>query len=276
MPTTRTASGDQVAFECYGDGPAVVFVAGAGAWSAIDETTPATAGLIADRGLSAIVYDRIGRGPNRAPGRIDLSREIDAIAALIGEVGGSAILCGHSSGCSISLRAAAEGLPVAGLVLWEAPMDPATEGVAEWTAAVERLLDSGQAGPAVEHYMKDIPPEVIGEMRGGPIWEQMVEQAESLRPDAQSLRWVYDGPFTDVFGRALGEKQVPVLALYGSETMPEMPAAAAAIAESVPGAEAVEIAGSWHDWEPQAMADALLGFVRNDVRRARDARPGDA
>ena len=111
-----TALGDTVAFDRHGeDGPAVVFVAGAGPHRAGDPITPATAALLADRGVTSVVHDRLGRNESPADGVITLERELAAVAAMIEVAGGSAILCGHSSGCAIAVEAARAGLPVTGL-----------------------------------------------------------------------------------------------------------------------------------------------------------------
>ena len=108
---TTSATGDRVAYDLRGTGPALIFVAGAGPFRAIDPWTTETAERAAQQGITTLVFDRLGRGESPADGRLDLDRELDAIRALLDVVGGSAALCGHSSGCSISLRAAAAGCP---------------------------------------------------------------------------------------------------------------------------------------------------------------------
>ena len=108
---TTTTTGDRVAYDRRGTGPALIFVAGAGPFRAIDPWTTETADRAAQQGITKLVFDRLGRGESPAEGRLDLDRELDAIQALLDVVGGSAALCGHSSGCSISLRAAAAGCP---------------------------------------------------------------------------------------------------------------------------------------------------------------------
>ncbi|WP_216699321.1 alpha/beta fold hydrolase [Arthrobacter sp. H14] len=117
-----TARGDRVAYDLYGSGPAIIFVAGAGPFRATDPWTTETAERAAEQGVTTLVFDRLGRGESAAEGPLTLERELDAIAALLDVVGGPAVLCGHSSGCSISLKGAAAGLPVEGLALWEAPL----------------------------------------------------------------------------------------------------------------------------------------------------------
>src|SRR5688572_18345727 len=100
-PSTTTSRGDRVVYDRYGSGPAVLFVSGAGPYRAIDPVTTATAERVAAHGLTAVVHDRVGRGESRVAGRIGLDRELDAITALLDAAGGSAVLVGHSSGCSI-------------------------------------------------------------------------------------------------------------------------------------------------------------------------------
>ena len=61
-----------------------------------------------------------GRG-DTAPYAVE--REIDDIAALIQQAGGSASVFGHSSGATLALKAAASGLPITHLVLYEPPFN---------------------------------------------------------------------------------------------------------------------------------------------------------
>lgn len=62
----KTAANDRIAFDRRGDGPAVIFVAGAGPWREIDSGTTQTAELLAEMGHTTAVYDRVGRGESAA------------------------------------------------------------------------------------------------------------------------------------------------------------------------------------------------------------------
>ena len=253
-----TALGDRVAYDLRGSGPALVFVSGAGIWRAIDEVTAPTAELVSAQGITTIVYDRLGRGDSPVEGRIDLDRELAAIAALIDVAGGSAVLCGHSSGCSISLAAAVNGLAVDGLVLWEAPLLPQDSGTQEWTDEVDRRIEAGDAEGAQTHYMKDMPPEFLEQARQSPLWPTMLAQVGSLRPDGQSLAWAESAPHAELFGQL----RMPVLAVVGEQTFPEMVPAAESIAAAIPGATWKHMPGAWHSWEPEPMATELTQFVK--------------
>ncbi|MGW4928348.1 alpha/beta fold hydrolase [Agromyces sp. NPDC004153] len=257
-----TTFGDRVAYDRRGSGPALVFVAGAGPYRAIDPWTTETAELMAETGVQTVVYDRLGRGESMAEGRIDLDRDLAALAALIEVVGGSAVLCGHSSGCSISLMAAVRGLPVTGLVLWEPPFGAVDGGAREWADEVERRIDSGDLEGALEHYMKDMPPEWLEGARQSPDYPLYVSQVVSYRADGASLAWVESAPLAEL----LGDLRMPVEVLLGEETFPELFDAAEAIVAAVPGARWRQVPGADHSWEPGAMARELTEFVTAATR----------
>ncbi|MHC5794763.1 alpha/beta fold hydrolase [Lacisediminihabitans sp. FW035] len=127
------------------------------------------------------------RGESRVDGRIDLDRELAAIAALVDTAGEPVVLCGHSSGSSIALAAAAAGLPTVGLALWEAPIGPTGGGARAWAEEVDRLIDAGDLDGAQRYYMKDMPREFLEGIQGSPMWSALVAQVGSNRPDGESL-----------------------------------------------------------------------------------------
>lgn len=227
-----TAYGDDVVYDRHGSGPGLVFIAGAGPDRATDPVSTATARAMPE--VTTVVYDRLGRGDSTAAGVVGLDRELAAISALIDVAGGSAVLCGHSSGCSIALRAAVAGLPVAGLALWEAPIAGDPVEMRAWTTEFLRLLDAGELERAREHYMKDMPPVWLEEARRSPEWPRSVAQTGSLRADAESIAWAVSAPADELFGGI----DVPVLAMAGTETFEEMLESSALLAAAIPGARA--------------------------------------
>jgi pimeloyl-ACP methyl ester carboxylesterase len=249
---TTTARGDHVAYDRHGSGPGLVFISGAGPFRATDPVTTATAEALT--GATTIVYDRLGRGESAADGKLGLDRELAAIAALIEVAGGSAVVCGHSSGCSIALAAADAGLPVTGLVLWEAPLGDTAEATAAWIAEVERRMDAGDLVGALAHYMKDMPAEWRDAATSDP---EAVAQVVSYRADGESLVWAEALPYAERFSKI----RVPTLCLVGVETFPGMPEAADAIATAIPGAESRAVPGAYHTWDVGPMARLLSEFV---------------
>lgn len=254
-----TANGDRVGYDLRGTGPALIFVAGAGPFRAIDPVTAETAERAARQGLTTLVHDRLGRGESPAGGHLDLHREVDVIRALLDIVGGRAVLCGHSSGCSISLRAAAAGLPVDGLALWEAPLAGVAVDTQAWSDEVERRMDAGDVEGALSHYMKDMPTEWLAEVKKSPEWNEIAAGVVSVRADGQSLAWA----IAALEDGALGDIRVPVLAMYGTETFPEMPIAAARLVAAIPRAVDKAVPGAEHVWQPEPMAAELAAFVKS-------------
>ncbi|MFC7623357.1 alpha/beta fold hydrolase [Microlunatus sp. GCM10028923] len=252
-----TSLGDRIAYDKRGSGPGLVFVAGAGPFRAIDPWTTETAERAAALGLTTIVYDRIGRGESEGDGRIGLDRELAALTTLIELAGGRAVLCGHSSGCAISMVAADRGLPVTGLALWEAPIAPTGE-TAAWIAEVERRMDGGDLEGALAHYMKDMPPEWLEGSKQDPMYPAFVAQVISYRADGEALVWADSGPQAEVFAKI----RIPVQIMYGEQTFDEMKVSAAAVVAAIPGAVEKELPGANHAWVPEPMAAELTAFTR--------------
>lgn len=257
-----SVTGDHVGFDRYGDGgPAVVFVAGAGPFRATDPVTTRTAELCADQGLTALVFDRLGRGDSPADGVLDLDRELHALSSVIDAAGPPAVLVGHSSGAAIALCAADAELPVAGLILWEAPLAAPADDVAEWITEFERRLDAEDYVGATEQYMKDMPPQWLEALRASPDFELLARASASQRADGEALVRATDL----VESEALRELAIPVLAAYGTRTFPEMPVAAGRIVETVTRGAVEELDGAEHSWEPAAMAERIARFVREET-----------
>ncbi|HJA04808.1 MAG TPA: alpha/beta fold hydrolase [Candidatus Microbacterium stercoravium] len=260
MSAVTTPTGDRVVFDRYGPerAPGVLFISGAGPTRAEDPETTAAARLLGERGVQASVHDRVGRGDSAADGPIDLERELRAIEALAGELGGPVVLTGHSSGCAIAMLAAARIAACAGVVLWEAPIGQFDDGAPAWWDAVAAHIDADRLEDAVAAYMVGMPPEWIEELKRSPQYPSVVL---SWMPDGMALSLVEHIGLEEAL-RGVAE---PVLALVGAETFPGMAETASAIARAAPNGAAEELAGAWHSWEPAAMASRLDRFVRDAV-----------
>jgi pimeloyl-ACP methyl ester carboxylesterase len=220
-------------------------------------TRRATAQRAADLGLRTLVYDRLGRGDSRVDGAVTLDRELAAVAAVIEAAGGTAALCGHSSGCAIALAAAASGLPVTALVLFEAPVGAIAGGASAWAEEFRGRLQADERESALQWYMKDMPREWFEGARQSPGFSGMLAQLDGHQPDAEALAWTESAPLAEL----LGGIRVPVEALVGEQTQPVMTAAAATISSAIPGATHRTIAGAFHQWEVEPMAAELERFV---------------
>src|SRR4051794_654899 len=112
---TISRDGTPIAYERIGKGPAVVLVSGAMSTGA---TVAPLATRLSDR-FSVIVYDRRGRGTSGDTAPYAVDREVEDLAALVEAAGGEASLYGISSGGALGLRAAASGLPVRHVAVYE-------------------------------------------------------------------------------------------------------------------------------------------------------------
>ncbi|WBB62875.1 alpha/beta fold hydrolase [Streptomyces sp. WMMC500] len=259
--TATSADGTPVAYETLGEGPPVVLVQGALCARAVDAPL---AELLAGR-ATAVLYDRRGRGGSGdatagvIPPTGVAERELEDLAAVIGAVGGSAAVYGMSSGAALALRAAAAGLPITRLAVYEPPFRPDDSDDAEHSAGVARLhelLAAGDRDGAVAHFVGGVgaPPETLREMRAMPMWADFTALAPTLAYDYDVLG---DGRVPT--GRLAGVA-VPVLALAGGASWEWIQDAARRVADTVRDGRFSLLEGQTHEVAPEAVAPALREF----------------
>jgi pimeloyl-ACP methyl ester carboxylesterase len=117
METVTSKDGTTIAFDRLGDGPPVILVCG----GSTDRSANAPlADLLAEH-FTVSNYDRRGRGDSGDTPPYAVERELEDIDVLIDAAGGSAFLYGTSSGGALALEAAASGLAITKLAMWEPP-----------------------------------------------------------------------------------------------------------------------------------------------------------
>lgn len=131
--TVVSTDGTTIAYQRSGAGPALILVVGA----FCDRTTTADLSPLLVPHFTVYEYDRRGRGSSGDAPDYSIDREIDDLAALIAEVGGSALVYGHSSGAALALEAAARGVPITGLVAYEPPYTVLDDGSGGSTELLE-------------------------------------------------------------------------------------------------------------------------------------------
>jgi pimeloyl-ACP methyl ester carboxylesterase len=107
MSQVRSTDGTTIAYERTGSGPALILVDGA-LCSRGFGPSPKLAPLLAHH-FTVYAYDRRGRGESGDTPCYSPAREVEDLAALIEEAGGTAYLLGLSSGGALALEAAAAG-----------------------------------------------------------------------------------------------------------------------------------------------------------------------
>ena len=255
--TTRSPDGTTLAFELDGDGPPIIFVGGA--FNTRSATAPLAAALC-DR-FTTLNLDRRGRGDSGDTPPYGVEREIDDLDSIIKAAGGSAALFGYSSGATLALLAAARGLAITKLVVYDAPFavdDSHPRLPASFADELVRLTETGRRGDAVELYQRvavGIPEDVIVRMRRAPFRPALEAIAHTLSYDA---RVVGDLTLpTDLF-RAI---TAPTLVIDGEVSPPIMRTAAEALVRTLPDARRCTLAGEGHDLSPDALRPVLVEFL---------------
>lgn len=192
--------------------------------------------------LAVILYDRRGRGGSGDTSPYTVEREIDDLAALLAQAGGTACVYGHSSGSGLALRAATRGLPITSLILHDAPFatdDDARAGADELDEKIRALLAEGRPDDAVELFFASLglPPDMSRQLSQDPALSTL---ARTLPYDFAVLRDT-DDSLTDM---AAGVT-IPALVI-SSATAPEwVTAMSRQVADSLPAGRHVLLESRW-------------------------------
>lgn len=255
MESVRSSDGTMIAFDRSGAGPAVILVGGA--MSERSMGAPLAA-LLAPR-FTVFNYDRQGRGASGDTLPYAVEREVEDLDALIAEAGGSASVFGMSSGAILALEAAARGLAIAKLALYEPPFSVDDDGRRqheEYATRLAELLAAGRRGGAVELFMQRVgaPPEFIAQARNAPWWPAMEDRVHTLAYDATVMG------DSSVPVERLARVTVPTLVIDGAETPAWARNAAQALAAVLPNARRRTLEGQTHAVAPEALAPVLAEF----------------
>ncbi len=261
MNQVMSKDGTAIAFDRSGQGPTVILVGGAFQYRAIDPPTAHLAALLAEH-FTVFHYDRRGRGESGDTQPYAIEREVEDLEALIQEAGGPAFVFGMSSGGVLALDAAARGLAITKLAVYEPPFnsgdEQARQAAEHYTRQLTALLNEGRRGDAVALAMTTwgAPAEAMADMRQTPIWPLFEAVAPTLAYDNAIMG---DGSVpTD----RLTSIPVPTLVMAGGASPAFMQDAAQAMAHALPNAKRRTLEGQTHDVAPQVLAPVLLEFFQ--------------
>jgi pimeloyl-ACP methyl ester carboxylesterase len=255
MDQVTSKDGTTIGFDRLGQGPPVVLVCG----GSVDRMADAAIAQTLSSDFTVLNYDRRGRGPSGDTPPYAIEREVEDIEAVIEAAGGSANLFGSSSGAALALVAAAAGLPVTKLALWEPPyiMDENARPPADQVEQYERMIAEGRRGDAAEYFMTKVvgmPPEFAAQARTEPWWPNQEALAHTLAYDARIM-----GDYS-IPTETAGSVKVPTLVLAGGADMPFMRETAQALADALPDGQVGFLDGQGHNVDPTVLAPALKGF----------------
>jgi pimeloyl-ACP methyl ester carboxylesterase len=255
METVASKDGTAIAFDRMGEGSPVILVSG----GSTDRTANAPLAALLASDFTVFNYDRRGRGPSGDTPPYAVEREVEDIDAVIGSAGGSAFLYGTSSGAALALEAAASGLPITKLALWEPPfiMDENLRPPKDQVEQYEKMLAEGRLGDAVEYFMTKVvglPPEFAAQARAAPFWPAQEALAHTLPYDA-----IIMGDYSVPVDRA-ASVTVPTIVLTGSASFPFFQETVEALAKALPHGETRTLDGQTHDVAPEVLAPELKEF----------------
>ncbi|MGN6502822.1 MAG: alpha/beta fold hydrolase [Pseudolysinimonas sp.] len=251
-----SSDGTRIAFSREGDGPTLILVDGAMCYRAFGPAKPFTEALRDT--FTVVSYDRRGRGESGDSSTYAVRLELDDLRAVADAVGGSPYVLGFSSGAGLAYRAAAAGMPMRGLIGYEAPW-VGVRGNRDYVADLDRLAADGRGGRMVDYFMTKmigVPffvPAMFRLMRA--TWSKLSAVGPTIRYDARVMGGDFEVPVDE-----LARIAAPTLVVWGSKAAPEMAGANRRVADTIPGAEHRVLEGQTHDVSPTALAPVVRDF----------------
>ena len=263
METTTSRDGTTIAFDTYGEGPAIIVVGGAFSSRALGalSVTPLVELLPQ---FTIYHYDRRGRGDSGDTLPYAVEREVEDIEALVDHAGGTAYLYGVSSGAVLALHAARRLPAIAKAVIYEPPFildDSYSPVPADYVDRVTELTSTGRPGDAVELFLTFVgmPAEAVTAMRTDPVWPVFEAVAHTLVYDFTVMGETQRGK--PLPAKPWASITTPTLVVDGGKTpQPYISPAADAIAAILPNAQRRTLPDQDHAVAPEAIAPVLREF----------------
>ena len=258
MDTVKSADGTGIAYDRTGHGPALIVSVGA----FCTRQTFAAPDDLRHR-FTVVTYDRRGRGDSGDNEPFAPEKEYEDLAAVAAATGPEPpFVFGHSSGAAIALRAAAAGLPVAGVVAYEAPFlnEDTPQPAVDPADHIRELVSSGRRSEAVAFWMSEIvglPGEMLAQMDDAP-W------AKTLEPLTPTLPYDLAVAAGGVPTAELAKITVPVLILGGRNSPGWFQRSVAEQAAATPGAQLKMLDGFDHNAPPEVITPILIEFFGAD------------
>lgn len=260
MYHVTSQDGTKIAFDRVGHGPPVIIVSGL----LCDRSKTQELAEQLAQSFTVINFDRRGRGDSSDTDPYTVEREIEDIAALIKEVGGTASIYGHSSGAGLALNAAASGLAMTKLVLHEPPYgsddEESQRSSRELAESVKAALSEGKRVDAITLFMtaSGMPDEAIEDIRTDPT---MLAIAPTM---------VYDHEVMGDFERGgtiplelVKTIRIPTLVIAGGASPDFFRDAATRIAETLPQGKLIILDGQDHGASAEVVAPVVSAFFND-------------
>lgn len=254
METVTSADGTIIAYDRTGEGP--VLIVSVGAFCTRHTFVPPAE---LTRRFTVVTYDRRGRGDSSDTAPFAPEREYEDLAEVAAATGTEPpFVFGHSSGAAIALRAAARGLPAAGIAAYEAPFtnDETPPSGADPAARIRGLVAAGRERDAVLFWMTDVvhmPEEATAGLKDAP-W------VADLEPLARTLPYDIAVTAGGVPADELAKVDIPVLVIGGGNSPAWFQRSVAEQAAAIPGARQMTLSGYDHNAPPEVLTPILAEF----------------
>lgn len=259
MKKVTSKDGTLIAYDQLGNGPAVILVDGA-LCSRNFGPMPQLAALLAEH-FTVINYDRRGRNESGDTEPYTADREVEDMEALINAAGGSVYVVGVSSGAALSLAAAAGGLNITRMVLYEPPYmvdDGGHHPPADSEDQLKALITADRRGDAVKFFMRDmvgVPSFFVFLMGLMPIFKKLKAVAHTLPYDA-AIMGNWEPPV-----KQIASIKIPVLISSGGKSPVTLRHAVQQIAGILPNSELKTFKGQDHNISMKIFAPVVIDFL---------------
>ncbi|WP_409181488.1 alpha/beta fold hydrolase [Amycolatopsis sp. VS8301801F10] len=255
LATLASSDDTLIAVERTGDGPPVVVISGG-----LNQRVMfgKLVELLSPK-FTVFNYDRRGRGDSGDSDADDytMDLEIDDLATVLGSIGEPAFVFGNCTGGILAMHAAARGVPMRKLALYEPPYSVGggkAPAPADYLERLKALIAAGRREEAIVMFQKEAVGNGDGfveRMRNHPAWPVIEGLAHTL---VYERVIVGDG---SVPADVVRKVDVPTLMMEGGDSPEWQRLACAELLSLLPRAEHLVLEGHSHMF-PQAVGAPLL------------------
>ncbi len=263
--TVTSQDGTIIAYSQVGQGPALILVDGALCYRQFGPAQGLAEKLAPH--FTVITYDRRGRGESGDTQPYAVEREIEDLAALVEAVGGTAYVCGQSSGAGLAIAAANQLPGITKLALYEAPfvVDDVRKPITyEFLAHLKEAVAQNRRSKAVKMFMRQVgtPGFMVAIMPLFPMWSKLTAVAHTLPYDISTVVAYGAGkPLPTTLGSAI---KAPTLVMDGGKSPTWMRHAMQALAQTLPNADYRTLAGQTHMVKAESLVPVLEEFFAGE------------